>query len=108
VRLFHSQLDSEQYSAIYQAADVKMQNATSESDLEKYLEAVHQKLGAFQNSTLRSWGVVLRGDQGATVKLVYDTSFTRGDGTEQFVWQIKDHHANLDSYRISSRVLVTK
>src|SRR5579872_4194898 len=50
VVLFHSQLDSEQYSAIYQAASTGMKKGISEPDFVGLLQRVHQTLGAVQNS----------------------------------------------------------
>ncbi len=46
--------------------------------------------------------------QGETVSLVYDTTFTQGTGTEQFVWHVKDNTASLYGYHINSSDLVTK
>jgi len=42
VEQFHSQLDSEQYAAVYAACDEKFHQATSESDFVKILEAREQ------------------------------------------------------------------
>jgi hypothetical protein len=108
VDLFHSQVDSEQYSAIYQSADAKMQQATSESDFVKFLQGVHRKFGTVQNSTLRDRGIAFHTGQNATTRVVYETAFAGGSGTEKFVWQIRDKHATLYSYTINSKDLITK
>jgi hypothetical protein len=107
VEQFHSQLDSEQYSILYTAADEKFHAATSESDFTKLLQVVHRKLGTVQKSNLRNTGVAWFAGQGATVTLVYDTSFTVGSGTEQFVWHISDNRAMLYGYHINSNDLIT-
>jgi hypothetical protein len=105
---FHSQLDTEQYSVIYAASDEKFQQATSQTDLAKLLEAVHRKLGAVEQSHLRNTGVAWFAGQGATVTLVYDTRFAEGTGNERFVWHVKDNVPALYSYNILSNELITK
>src|SRR5580700_9556933 len=108
VQQFHSELDSEQYTAVYAASDEKFHEATTESDFVKLLEAVHRKLGNVQQANLRNTGVAWFAGQGATVTLVYETRFTEGTGTEQFIWHIKDNGAALYSYHINSNELVIK
>jgi hypothetical protein len=108
VEQFHSQLNSEQYAAIYAACDEKFHQASSESDFVKLLGAVHRKLGNVQQSNLSNTGVAWFAGQGATVTLVYNTKFAEGTGTEQFVWHIKDDSAALYSYHINSNELITK
>ena len=108
VEQFHSQLNSEQYTAVYAACDEKFHQATSESDFVKLLEAVHRKLGNVQQSNLRNTGVAWFAGQGATVTLVYQTKFAEGTGMEKFVWHIKDNGAALYGYNINSNELVTK
>jgi len=108
VEQFHSELDSEQYAAVYAASDEKFHQATSESDFVKLLDAIHRKLGNVQQAKLHTTGVAWFAGQGATVTLVYQTKFAEGTGTEQFVWHVKDDGATLYSYRINSNELVTK
>jgi hypothetical protein len=108
VQQFHSELDSEQYTAVYAASDEKFHEATTESDFVKLLEAVHRKLGNVQQANLRNTGVAWFAGQGATVTLVYETKFADGTGTEQFIWHVKDNGAALYRYQINSNELVTK
>jgi hypothetical protein len=108
VQQFHSELDSEQYAAVYAASDEKFHEATTESDFVKLLEAVHRKLGNVQQANLRNTGVAWFAGQGATVTLVYETKFAEGTGTEQFIWHVKDNGAALYRYQINSNELVTK
>jgi hypothetical protein len=106
VEQFHSQFDSEQYSAVYAAADDKFHSATSEADFVKLLQAVHRKLGAVQRSNLRNTGVAWFAGQGATVTLVYNTTFSTGSGTEQFVWHVSDNRTLLYGYHMTLHILV--
>lgn len=105
---FHSQLDSEQYSAIYTAADDKFRSATSEADLTKLLQAVHRKLGKVHDSNLKGENISWYAGQGTTVRLVYSTNFASGSGTEEFVWHIAGDHPALYHYNINSTDLITK
>lgn len=107
VEQFQSQLDSEQFTAIYASCDEKFHQATSESDFVKLLDAVHRKLGNVQQSSLRNTGAWYAG-QGATVTLVYETKFTDGTALEKFVWHVKDNDAALYGYNINSNELVTR
>ena len=52
--IFHSQLNAEQYHAIYEPADKEFRNAMSETDFVALLQAIHRKLGNFQKSKLQS------------------------------------------------------
>lgn len=106
--IFHAQLDTEQYSSVYEAADENFHVATSESDFVKLLEAIHSRLGTVRESKLRNTGVAWFAGQGATVTLVYDTKFSAGTGTEQFVYHIKDNQSMLYGYHINSNDLVSK
>ena len=108
VGIFHAQLDTEQYGAIYAATDAKFKAASTEPDFTKLLGAVHNKLGTVREANLRNTGVAWFAGQGATVTLVYETKFTEGSASEQFVWHIKDGEATLYSYRVNSNDLVTR
>jgi hypothetical protein len=105
VDLFHSQFDSEEYSSIYQAASASMKEAASESNFVELLQGVHRTLGAVQASAPA--GTTFQMAQG-TIRLDYDTTFVRGSGREQFVWQFEDNQAILYSYHIESRDLDTR
>ena len=71
----------------------------------KLLQGVHQALGTVQDSVPK--GVVFQLAQG-TIRLDYDTTFARGTGRGQFVWQVRNDEAILYSYRIDSRDLAGK
>jgi hypothetical protein len=107
VEQFHSQLDSEHFTALYAASDEKLHQAATETDFVKLLDAVHRKLGNVQRSNLRNTGIAWFAGQGATVTLVYETKFAQGTGIEKFVWHIKDNNASLYGYHINSNELVT-
>jgi Protein of unknown function (DUF4019) len=108
VEQFHTQLDTEQYTAIYASCDDKFHQITSESDFTKLLEAIHRKLGNVQHSDLKNKGVAWYSGEGATVTLIYETKFAEGTGTERFIWHVKDNGAMLYGYHINSNDLITR
>lgn len=105
VDLFHSRIDSQQYSLIYQSADAGMKEATPELSFVNLLQNVHQTLGPVQSTVLK--GTVFHLAQG-TIRLDYETSFARGSAKEEFVWKVEKDRALLRDYKISSRELASK
>lgn len=105
---FHSQLDSEQYASLYTAADPKLHDLTTKTDFVNLLSAVHRKLGTVRQANLRTWNAGWYTGQGTTVTLTYNTTFSSGSGTEEFVWHISDNRARLYGYHINSADLIEK
>jgi opacity protein-like surface antigen len=108
VEEFHTQMNTEQYKALYAAADDKFHQATGERDFTKLLQSVHRKLGNAQHSNLRYTNVGWYAGQGTTVTLTYETTFASGAGTEQFVWHMSGDRAMLYGYHITSNDLITQ
>lgn len=108
VAQFHSQMDAEQYVTLYAAADPELRKASSQDDFTKFLAAIHRKLGEVKQSTLRNWNTSWNTGQGTIVTLTYDTTFSTGSGTEQFLWRISDKRALLYGYHINSDDLIEK
>lgn len=105
---FHSQLDSEQYRAVYAQADENLHKAATETDFVNLLEAVHHKLGRVQKSQRRNYQLNWSTAQGTVVTLIYDTAFDGGNSTEQFAWRIHENQPVLIGYHINSNALITK
>lgn|SRR5208282_1753200 len=108
VKQFHEQLAAGQYVAIYDAADETLRESTSKSDFVDLLQSVHEKLGDVQDLNPSWKGVAFHGGQSATIALYFDTKFTNGTATEQFVWQKHDNRLTLSRYQIKSKVLDSK
>jgi hypothetical protein len=108
VEQFHSQLNTEQYQAIYAAADDGLHKATNEADFVAFVQAVHKKLGNVQTSQRTNFQVGVSTGQGTVVTLVYNTTFEQGSGTEQFLWHMRDNQPVLLGYHINSNALVLK
>jgi hypothetical protein len=108
VEHFHTQLDTEQYKAVYTAADDGFHRAMSETDFTNLLNAIHRKLGVVKKSDLRNMRMSWNFGRGATVSLVYDTTFDSGRGVESFVWHLNNNQPALYSYYINSNDLIIK
>lgn len=105
VTQFHDQLSAGQYVAIYDGADETLRESISKADFVNLLESVHGKLGDVQDLNPTWTGVSFHGSQRATIALNFDTKFTKGTGTEQFVWQEQGTHLTLSRYQIKSKAL---
>jgi hypothetical protein len=108
VKQFHEQLAAGQYIAIYDAADETLRESRSKSDFVNLLQSVHEKLGDVQYLNSSWKGVAFHGGQRATIALDFETKFTNGTATEQFVWQEHDNRLALSRYQIKSKVLDSK
>ena len=108
VQQFHEQLAAGEYAEIYDTADETLRESTSKSDFVNLLQSVHEKLGNVQGLNSSWKGVAFHGDQRATIALYFDTTFTNGTGTEQFVWQEHNNRVTLSRYQIKSKVLDSK
>lgn len=108
VQQFHEQLAAGQYVAIYDASDEALRKCTSKSDFIDILQAVHDKLGTVQDLNPSWKGVAFHGGHRATIALYFDTKFTNGTATEQFVWQDYNNRLTLSRYQIKSTVLDSK
>jgi hypothetical protein len=108
VNQFHSQLDSEQYQAMYAASDDGLHKTATEADFVSLLQAVHHKLGKIQSSQRRNYQVNYSTGQGTVVSVVYETNFDGGAGTEEFVWHLRDNQPVLLGYHINSNALIEK
>jgi hypothetical protein len=105
VEQFHRNLDSEHYAGIYAASDHTMRDKISETDFSRYLENVHDKLGAVKASSMLRAGVAWHSSQRATITLVYETIFSKANAKEEFIWQIGNNRATLYRYVIESNKL---
>ena len=104
---FHEQLDAGQFEALYDNSGEDLKKAATKQDFIDLLAAVNKKLGNVQKSEKTSWNVNYH-TSGAFVTLTYNTTFTNGNGAEQFVFKLKDKHGVLVGYHINSNTLITK
>jgi len=101
VERFHSQFNSAEYGAIYASTDEKVRVSRSQTDFTNYLQSVHDRLGNVQSCSLLRTAFAWHTTQRATITLVYETSFAKGVGREQFIWQIDENQVSLYRYTVN-------
>jgi hypothetical protein len=104
---FHAQLDSQDYTGIYNEAHPRFRTATTVDDFRALLTAVHSKLGSVQSSTQQRFFVNYN-TSGSTVTVTYATDFAGGKASEEFVWAKSGDTLQLLGYHINSNALITK
>lgn len=107
VTRFHTQLDAEQFDAIYSQADQRFRDTTSQADFLAFTNAIHRKLGKVVDAKRNSYFVNFT-TSGTQVRLNYATKFAGGDAQEEFVWVQGSQGFVLLGYHINSMALITK
>jgi hypothetical protein len=103
---FHNELNGGAYQQIYGEGDKGLKSATSQADLIKFLQAVHQKLGAFKNGKRTGWRVNYNTAGNSTV-VQFDSNYEKGAATETFTFVGSADAPRLLGYNIDSQALVT-
>jgi hypothetical protein len=101
VETFHVQLDAEDYDGIWATTSPDFRKASRKEDLQKFLTAVHTKLGKVRESKQITWQKMAH-TSGSFTKVVMDTRFEKGTGQEEFMFQAGDNRTELSGYHINS------
>ena len=104
---FHRQLNAQELGAIYDNSASEMKEATGRKEFIEFLQAVHRKLGVMKTTERQNWHVNY-GTNGTVITLVYNTSFTEGEATEQFLYRLEGKTAKLMGYNINSNAFILK
>jgi hypothetical protein len=104
---FRSRAAERSYSEIYRRAGAELQQVATEEQFEQFMIGVDRKLGAWQSADEPGWNVT-RGTGGQLVRLTYQSQFTKGNASEQFVWRIERGAPVLLGYHVNSPLLVTQ
>jgi hypothetical protein len=104
---FHTKLDAGDFAGIYAATHPDFKKASSEKDFVAILDAVHRKLGTVRSSEQVSWRMK-QFNLDTNAQLTYKTTFSDGEGIEQFNYRVDDKSAVLVGYNINSSALVIK
>ena len=107
VVLFHNQFNAGQFKEIYDQADIAFRKSAKEDEVVALLEAVRRKLGTIKQSNASGWRVNATPTE-TTVRMQYNTEFTEGNATEQFIFLVSGDKAILYNYNINSPLLITK
>jgi hypothetical protein len=103
---FHARLNSGQYKQIFNDSDAGFKQASSEADMTKLLNAVHTKLGSFEDGTQSGWRVNYNTTGNNTV-IQLGSNFEKGKATETFTFVGDAAAPRLFGYNINSQVLIT-
>lgn len=106
VTTFHQQLDAADFDSIWNAADDGFRHAGTREGYDKFLGAVHTKLGAVVKTTPRGWSVKYINYR-TRVVLLQQTDFERGSGLETFTFFVDGNNVRLGGYNINSNDLIT-
>jgi hypothetical protein len=105
VAQFHQMVEAQRYHDIFVGAADEFRSGTSEEEGVRFLQMVHDRLGAVRSTTQSGWRVNFS-PGGSTVSLNYNTQFASGAGTENFVFRIGGSRARLVGYHVNSPALL--
>ncbi|MBD3728378.1 MAG: DUF4019 domain-containing protein [Sphingomonadales bacterium] len=105
VSVFHSELNDGDFAAIWREADEQMHSSASREKFDRFLGAVHTKLGRAGASKQAGWRVNAT-PGGTFVILNMETQFERGKGTETFTFRRSGDDIKLVGYYIVSDELI--
>ena len=102
---FHTQLEQEQFDAIYDGADSAFRDAGTRDNMIRFLSKVHRGLGKIGNAERKTYFVNFN-TSGTFVSLTYETSFQADPKVhEEFTYRVGDT-AKLIKYHVNSDVLM--
>ena len=106
VDTFHQQLNAGDLDAIWNGADEAFRAAAPRDTFEKFVGAVHRKLGRAVKTSGDVWSVNSHNFQ-TRVVLKQRTQFEHGNGVETFTFVVHGEEVRLLAYNIESMDLVT-
>jgi len=105
VSVFHADLDAADYESIWKEASEPFRKSAPKAEFEKFLDAVHRKLGKSGKSEQLGWNANAT-TGGTFISLQMDTQFEKGRGQEQFVFVKNGKELELQAYNINSPALI--
>jgi hypothetical protein len=103
---FHGELNAGDFDAIWSGADDSFRRASTRENYDKFIGAVHRKLGLVVNTTTTGWAIKNFNFQ-TSVVLVKRSEFEHGSGVETFTYAVHGDSVKLVRYDINSTELVT-
>ena len=106
INVFHNQLNAGDFDAIWNGPDYEFRQAASRQSYDKFVGAVHRKLGRALRTSNQNWSVRSLNLK-TSIVLVQHTEFEYGKGTETFTFSVRGDSVKLIGYHIESMDLVT-
>ena len=103
---FHNELNAGDFDAIWNGADDQFRQTVSRQSYDKFVTAVHRKLGRALRTSNQNWSVRSL-NLNTSIVLVQHTEFEYGKGTETFTFSVRNDSVKLVGYHIESMELVT-
>ena len=97
---FHHRQTKEQFEDIYRDAHQVFKATGTQEQLVSSMRATRDKYGAFKTVTFSQLKVFVKAP--VEIRAVYNTTFERGEATEQFIFLRDDGHVRLAFYTISA------
>ncbi len=102
VAAFHEYLNREAYDKIWDMTAPAFREPQVRADARALFSAMHDRLGPALESEQIDASAYASANEGATVTLVYHTTFERGRATETFVFAMESGKPLIWNYNISS------
>lgn len=106
IDVFHNELNAGDFDAIWNGADDQFRETVSRQSYDKFVGAVHRKLGRALRTSNQNWSVRSLNLR-TSIVLVQHTEFEYGKGTETFTFSVRGDSVKLVGYHIESMDLVT-
>ena len=106
VGAFHDELNAGDFDAIWSGADDAFRKATTRESYDRFMQAVHRKLGKALKTVNANW-TVRNFNLKTTVVLLQKTDFEHGSGNETFTYVVTGDAVKLVGYNIQSTDLIT-
>lgn len=104
---FHKKFNAGEFQIIYDRSSEEFKQSARKEDMVRFFEGVRSKLGDVTNTEKTGWHVNYQ-TSGTIVTLTYETQFSKGTGTEIFMYRMASQNVILAGYRIDSRDLVAQ
>ena len=105
ITTFHQKLNAQDYNGIYDGASPDFRATTSRADFQRFMAAIHRKLGAFQSGSSAGWNDSML-TSGHMLTINYAAKYDQGSAEESFVYRLADGKAVLAGYHVNSTALV--
>jgi outer membrane lipoprotein-sorting protein len=95
---FHARLSNEEYEQIYAQTAEALRNTAEKAELISAMKRTHDQFGAFKNTKQTEAKVIMGAPR--QVRLLYNTSYEKGEATEEFIWLVNFNDVKLAMYKV--------